>query len=193
MPEARQEVEQVRTDQSNACPYMFFAAEAQVLKASEGGHTVKVHALIASALNAEANGKYSVCRSPAEDGAGLVGAVPRPGRTRPVKGSRWSPPTLTAGSPRPSARRPRPSILTRKRLTDVNHPSQAWGWVEALLHAIYDQSGAEAVYGQVDRNIDASPKKLPDVTAHRRRPRRYPRLLQGDLASDLVSQCPRMA
>jgi putative transposase len=47
------QVEAFRTRPLDAGPYAFLAADALVLKVREGGRTVNVHALIATAVNAE--------------------------------------------------------------------------------------------------------------------------------------------
>ena len=45
-------------------------------------------------------------------------------------------------------------------------PKNAWGWVKALLHSVYDQPDTEAVTAQFDRVLDALAEKLPDVHDH---------------------------
>ena len=45
-------------------------------------------------------------------------------------------------------------------------PKNAWGWVKALLHSVYDQPDAEAVHAQFDRILDALVDKLPAVAEH---------------------------
>ncbi|HET6918611.1 MAG TPA: transposase, partial [Jiangellaceae bacterium] len=45
-------------------------------------------------------------------------------------------------------------------------PKNAWGWVKALLHSVYDQPDAEAVHTQFDRILDALTDKLPTVATH---------------------------
>jgi putative transposase len=47
------QVEAFRTRPLDAGPYTFLAADALVLKVREGGRTVNVHALVATAVNAE--------------------------------------------------------------------------------------------------------------------------------------------
>ena len=76
-------------------------------------------------------------------------------------------------------------------------PKNAWGWVKALLHSVYDQPDADAVHAQFDRILDALADKLPAVAAA---PRRGPgrhlgvhRVPEGGLAADLVQQSPRTA
>jgi transposase-like protein len=45
-------------------------------------------------------------------------------------------------------------------------PKNAWGWVKALLHSVYDQPDADAVHAQFDRILDALVDKLPAVAEH---------------------------
>ena len=45
-------------------------------------------------------------------------------------------------------------------------PKNAWGWVKALLHSVYDQPDADAVHAQFDRILDALSDKLPTVAEH---------------------------
>ena len=57
----------------DAGPYTFRAADALVLKVGEGGRTVNVHALIATAVNAEGYREiFGVQVSSAEDGTGWL-------------------------------------------------------------------------------------------------------------------------
>src|SRR5512133_3449539 len=45
-------------------------------------------------------------------------------------------------------------------------PKNAWGWVKALLHSVYDQPDTGAVHAQFDRILDALADKLPTVAEH---------------------------
>jgi putative transposase len=45
-------------------------------------------------------------------------------------------------------------------------PKSAWGWVNALLHSVYDQPDADAVQAQFDRILDTLADKLPAVAQH---------------------------
>ena len=45
-------------------------------------------------------------------------------------------------------------------------PKNAWGWVKALLHSVYDQPDAAAVHAQFDRILDALADKLPTIADH---------------------------
>jgi transposase-like protein len=39
-------------------------------------------------------------------------------------------------------------------------PKNAWGWLKALLHSVYDQPDADAVHAQFDRILDALADRL---------------------------------
>src|SRR5438270_5266805 len=68
------QVEAFRTRPLDAGPYTFLAADALVLKVREGGRTVNVHALLATAVNAEGHREILGLQvSSAEDGAGWLG------------------------------------------------------------------------------------------------------------------------
>src|SRR3712207_3484761 len=45
-------------------------------------------------------------------------------------------------------------------------PKNAWTWVRALLHSVYDQPDATSVRAQFDRVLAALAGKLPKVAAH---------------------------
>ena len=45
-------------------------------------------------------------------------------------------------------------------------PKNAWTWVRALLHSVYDQPDAASVHAQFDRVLDALTDKLPKVAEH---------------------------
>jgi putative transposase len=60
-------------------------------------------------------------------------------------------------------------------------PKNAWGWVKALLHSVYDQPDADAVHAQFDRILDALIDKLPAVAEH----------LDAARADILVHQLPQ--
>jgi putative transposase len=64
-------VEAFRTRPLDAGPYTFVAADALVLKVREQGRVVNVHALIATAVNAEGYREIlGIDVTTAEDGAG---------------------------------------------------------------------------------------------------------------------------
>src|SRR5687767_5940048 len=45
-------------------------------------------------------------------------------------------------------------------------PKNAWTWVRALLHSVYEQPDAASVHAQFDRVLDALADKLPTVAEH---------------------------
>src|SRR3712207_4493298 len=45
-------------------------------------------------------------------------------------------------------------------------PKNAWTWVRALLHTVYEQPDAESVHAQFDHVLAALADKLPKVAAH---------------------------
>ena len=45
-------------------------------------------------------------------------------------------------------------------------PKNAWTWVRALLHSVYEQPDAASVHAQFDRVLDALADKLPKVAEH---------------------------
>jgi putative transposase len=68
-------------------PYTFLAADALTMKVREGGRVVLVHLLIATGVNGDGHREVlGVEVTSAEDGAGWLGVLPRPGRPWPVRG-----------------------------------------------------------------------------------------------------------
>ena len=45
-------------------------------------------------------------------------------------------------------------------------PKNAWTWVRALLHSVYEQPDAASVHAQFDHVLDALTDKLPRVAEH---------------------------
>src|SRR3712207_353180 len=45
-------------------------------------------------------------------------------------------------------------------------PKNAWTWVRALLHSVYEQPDAASVHAQFDHVLAALADKLPKVAAH---------------------------
>jgi putative transposase len=67
------QVEAFRTRPLDAGPYTFLAADALVLKVREGGRTINVHALLATAVNTDGYREILALQvSSAEDGAGWL-------------------------------------------------------------------------------------------------------------------------
>jgi putative transposase len=165
------QVEAFRTRSLDAGPYTFLAADALVLKVREGGRTVNVHALLATGVNA---GGYreilGLHVTSAEDGAGWL-AFFRDLVARGLSGvalvtSDAHPGLVEAiGATLPGASWQRCRTHYAANLMSVT-PKNAWGWVKALLHSVYDQPDAQAVHAQFDRVLDPLHDKLPTVAEH---------------------------
>ncbi len=160
-----------RTRPLDAGPYTFMAADALVLKVREGGRTVNVHAMVATAVNAEGYREILGLQvSTAEDGAGWL-AFLRDLVARGLTGVGLVTSDAHAGlvsaigATLPSASWQRCRTHYAANLMAVT-PKSAWGWVKALLHSVYDQPDAEAVHAQFDRVLDALAEKLPEVHDH---------------------------
>jgi putative transposase len=160
-----------RTRPLDAGPYTFMAADALVLKVREGGRTVNVHAMVATAVNAEGFREILGLQvSTAEDGAGWL-AFLRDLVARGLTGVGLVTSDAHAGlvsaigATLPAASWQRCRTHYAANLMAVT-PKSAWGWVKALLHSVYDQPDAEAVHAQFDRVLDALAEKLPDVHDH---------------------------
>ena len=165
------QVEAFRTRPLDAGPYTFMAADALVLKVREGGRTVNVHAMVATAVNAEGFREILGLQvSTAEDGAGWL-AFLRDLVARGLSGVGLVTSDAHAGlvsaigATLPSASWQRCRTHYAANLMAVT-PKSAWGWVKALLHSVYDQPDAEAVHAQFDRVLDALAEKLPEVHDH---------------------------
>jgi putative transposase len=155
----------------DAGPYTFVAADALVLKVREGGRTVKVHALVATGVNAEGYREILGLQvTSAEDGAGWL-AFFRDLVARGLTGVRLVTSDAHAGlvaavgATLPGASWQRCRTHYAANLMSAT-PKNAWGWVKALLHSVYDQPDAEAVHAQFDRVLDALGDKLPAVAEH---------------------------
>jgi putative transposase len=166
-----EQVEQFRTRPLDQGPYTFVAADALVLKVREGGRTVKVHALVATGVNAEGYREILGLQvTSAEDGAGWLGFF-RDLTARGLSGvglvtsDAHRGLTDAIGATLPGATWQRCRTHYAANLMSAT-PKSAWGWVKALLHSIYDQPDAEAVHAQFDRVVEALAEKLPDVAAH---------------------------
>src|SRR5215217_7188808 len=155
----------------DAGPYTFVAADALVLKVREGGRVVNVHALIATGVNGDGHREIlGVQVSSAEDGAGWL-AFFRDLTARGLSGVALV--TSDAhhglveaiGATLPGASWQRCRTHYAANLMAAT-PKNAWGWVKALLHSVYDQPDADAVHAQFDRILDALAEKLPAVAAH---------------------------
>ncbi len=166
-----EQVTAFRSRPLDAGPYTFVAADALVLKVREGGRTVKVHALVATGVNAEGYREILGLQvTSAEDGAGWL-AFCRDLVARGLSGVALVTSDAHAGlvaaigATLPGASWQRCRTHYAANLMSLT-PKSAWGWVKALLHSVYDQPDADAVHAQFDRVLDALTDKLPQVAAH---------------------------
>jgi putative transposase len=165
-------VEQFRTRSlGEAGPFTFVAADALVLKVREGGRVVPVHALVATGVNADGHREILGLQvTTAEDGAGWLGFF-RDLVARGLSGVRLVTSDAHTGlvnaiaATLPGAAWQRCRTHYAANLMSIT-PKNSWGWVKALLHSIYDQPDADAVYAQFDRVVDALTEKLPAVADH---------------------------
>jgi putative transposase len=165
------QVEAFRTRPLDAGPYTFVAADALVLKVREGGRTINVHALLATAVNNDGYREIlGLHVTSAEDGAGWL-AFFRDLVARGLTGvalvtsdaHRGLVDAIGATLPGASWQRCRTHYAANLMSAT---PKSAWGWVKALLHSVYDQPDAEAVHAQLDRVLDTLADKLPSVAEH---------------------------
>jgi len=164
-------VEQFRTRPLDAGPYTFLAADALVLKVREGGRTVKVHALVATAVNTEGYREILGLQvTSAEDGAGWL-AFFRDLVARGLSGVALVTSdahrglTEAVGATVPGASWQRCRTHYTANLMSVC-PKHAWGGVKAMLHSVFDQIDADAVHTQYDKLLDQVQTTLPDVHTH---------------------------
>ena len=165
------QVEAFRTRPLDAGPYTFLAADALVLKVREADRTINVHALVATAVNAEGYREILGLQvSSAEDGAGWL-AFFRDLTARGLTGVALVTSDAhrglvdAVGATLPGAAWQRCRTHYAANLMSAT-PRNTWGWVKALLHSVYDQPDAAAVHAQFDRVLDALTGKLPTVAAH---------------------------
>jgi transposase-like protein len=166
-----EQVAAFRSRPLDAGPYTFMAADALVLKVREGGRTVNVHAMVATAVNAEGFREILGLQvSTAEDGAGWL-AFCRDLVARGLTGvalvtsDAHSGLVAAIGATLPAASWQRCRTHYAANLMAVT-PKSEWGWVKALLHSVYDQPDADAVHAQFDRVLDALAEKMPAVHDH---------------------------
>src|SRR5512144_2777032 len=155
----------------DAGPYPFVWLDALTQKVREGGRTVIVHALLATAVNADGSREVlglDVVAS--EDGAGwlaflralvarglagvaLVTSDARPGLVE----------AIGATLPGASWQRCR-AHYARNLSTQV--PKSAQPWVLTLLRTVFAQTDPVEVSAQFDRVVEALEAKLPRAAAH---------------------------
>jgi len=166
-----QQVEAFRSRPLDQGPYTFVAADALVLKVREGGRVVRVHALLATGVNADGHREIlGLDVTSAEDGAGWLaffrGLVARGlSGVRLVTSDAHSGLVAAIGASLPGAAWQRCRTHYAVNLMAVT-PKSSWPWVKAMLHSIYDQIDSKAVAVQFDRVIETLGEKLPAVADH---------------------------
>src|SRR3954464_11480225 len=155
----------------DAGPYSFVWMDALTQKVREGGRTVNVHVLVATAVNADGHREIlGVEVSSAEDGAGrlafLRGLVARglSGVQLVISDAhRGLVEAVGASLPGASWQRCRTHYL-RNLLTKV--PKSAQPWVATLVRTIFDQPTAGEVTAQYDRVVAGLGEKYPAAAEH---------------------------
>ena len=166
-----EQVEAFRSRPLDQGPYTFVAADALVLKVREGGRVVRVHALLATGVNADGHREIlGLDVTSAEDGAGWL-AFFRGLVARGLSGVKLV--TCDAHSGLVVRDRCHPARRVVAAVPDAlrgepdgDHPEGLWPWVKTMLHSVYDQIDAKAVAAQFDRVITALGEKLPVVADH---------------------------
>jgi putative transposase len=166
-----EQVAQFRHRPLDAGPYTFLAADALVLKVREGGRVVGVHALVATGVNADGHREILGLQvTSAEDGAGWL-AFFRDLTARGLTGvalvtsDAHRGPVDAIGAALPGAAWQRCRTHYAANLMAVC-PKNAWTWVRALLHSVYEQPDADSVHAQFDHVLAALADKLPRVAEH---------------------------
>jgi len=165
------QVEAFRTRALDGGPYAFVWLDALTQKVREGGRIVNVHALVATAVNANGNREIlGLDISSREDGAGWL-AFLRGLVARGLSGVQLVISDAHAGLveaigatlPGASWQRCRTHYL-RNLLTTV--PKSAQPWVATLVRTIFDQPTTEQVRAQHAWVIDALQAKYPAAADH---------------------------
>jgi len=165
------QVEAFRTRPLDQGPYTFVAADALVLKVRENGRVVKVHALVATGVNADGYREIlGIGVTTSEDGAGWL-AFFRDLVARGLTGVELVTSDAHAGlvaaigATLPGATWQRCRTHYTVNLMSVT-PKSSWPWVRTLLHSVFDQADPASVAAQYDRMLDALQQKLPKVAEH---------------------------
>ncbi|GAA1279874.1 IS256 family transposase [Planotetraspora silvatica] len=165
------QVEAFRTRALDGGPYSFVWLDALTQKVREGGRIVNVHALVATAVNANGNREIlGLDITSREDGAGWL-AFLRGLVARGLSGVQLVISDAHAGLveaigatlPGASWQRCRTHYL-RNLLTTV--PKSAQPWVATLVRTIFDQPTTEQVRAQHAWVIDALQAKYPAAADH---------------------------
>jgi putative transposase len=169
--ELDQMVEGFRARPLDAGPYTFLWIDALTQKVREGGRTVNVHALIATAVNAD--GKREILGidvASSEDGAGWL-AFLRGLVARGLSGVQLVTSdchqglrdAIAAVLPGATWQRCR-AHYHRNLLTRV--PKSAQPWVSTLVRTIFEQPDAASVRAQHAQVVAALEAKFPQAAAH---------------------------
>ncbi len=152
-------------------PYTFVAADALVLKVREDNRVARVHALIATGVNADGYREVlGIDVTTSEDGAGWLQFF-RDLTARGLSGVKLVTSDAHAGlvaaigATLPGASWQRCRTHYAVNLTAIT-PKTSWPGVRALLHSVYDQPDAKAVDAQYDRVLETLSEKLPKVAEH---------------------------
>jgi putative transposase len=166
-----EQVEAFRSRALDAGPYSFVWLDALTQKVREGGRTVNVHVLVATAVNADGHREIlGVEVTSAEDGAGwlafLRGLVARglSGVQLVISDAhRGLVEAVAATLPGAAWQRCRTHYL-RNLLTKV--PKSAQPWVATLVRTVFDQPADQEVHAQHARVVASLEAKYPDAAAH---------------------------
>lgn len=169
--ELDQMVESFRSRPLDGGPYTFVWIDALTQKVREGGRTINVHALIATAVNTDGHREILGLEvATSEDGAGwlafLRGLVAR-GLTgvKLVISDCHAGLVEAIGSVLPGAAWQRcRTHYARNLLTTV--PKTAQPWVATMLRTIFEQPDADAVIAQHRQVVEALEAKYPKAAAH---------------------------
>ena len=169
--ELDQMVEGFRSRPLDAGPYTFVWIDALTQKVREGGRTVNVHALIATAVNADGRREIlGIEVASSEDGAGWL-AFLRGLAARGLSGVQLVTSdchqglrdAIAAVLPGASWQRCR-THYHRNLLTRV--PKSAQPWVSTLVRTIFEQPDAASVRAQHAQVVTALEAKFPQAAAH---------------------------
>jgi putative transposase len=169
--ELDQMVESFRARPLDAGPYTFLWIDALTQKVREGGRTVNVHALIATAVNADGRREIlGIDVASSEDGAGWL-AFLRGLVARGLCGAQLVTSdchqglrdAIAAVLPGATWQRCR-THYHRNLLTRV--PKSAQPWVSTLVRTIFEQPDAASVRTQHAQVVTALEAKFPQAAAH---------------------------
>jgi putative transposase len=155
----------------DAGPYTFVWLDALTQKVREGGRTVNVHALIATAVSADGHREIlGIDVASSEDGAGwlafLRGLVARglSGVALVISDDHQGLVNAVAAALPGAAWQRCRTHYHRNLLTKV--PKSAQPWVSTLVRTIFEQPDAASVRAQHTHVVEALEAKLPQAAAH---------------------------